>query len=207
MKTTHNLGPLTDSIPNPPMHPQIIQLHKDLLISSDSDSVDNDLTALSRKLENDLICSKMTRETNTDSSSIKMVDKATNTEPLSPDEILETEKGLSLLSFNKNLKIFVDTLSSDIVYGKPKLDKGSSPSIQIGLLSAQPSTNRGSQLEMKPPWTPHPPPYPTPNFTVPLNPSLQGSCHWYTKTHKPLILDTHHSPRNKLSPFVFFINL
>ena len=63
-----------------------------------------------------------------------MVDKATNTEPLiilSPDKVINFQDGLTSASFQKSLKIFIDTIGRDIVYCKPRLDRPSTPTTQL----------------------------------------------------------------------------
>ena len=77
-----------------------------------------------------------------------MEDKSTNTElliVLSPDEVIELKDGLTIATFTKNLQIFVNTLQSDIVFGKPKLSRPDSPNTQIGILNIPPSFHKGSQ--------------------------------------------------------------
>ena len=111
--------------------PAITDVHMDLTIS-DSDE-DIDLTA--KKLENNLLSSKMTRETNTTISCTEMIDKAVNTDPLiilSPDEVLQFQDGLTIASFTENLKIFVETINSDIMFCKPNLERPKTPTSQIG---------------------------------------------------------------------------
>ena len=88
---------------------------------------------MSKALDSKLLASKISRETNTVISSISTVDKSTNIEPLiilSPNEVLEFEDGLTLLSYDENIRIFVDTVSSDIVYCKPKMSKPGYPTTQ-----------------------------------------------------------------------------
>ena len=63
---------------------------------------------------------------------------------ISPDEILEIQEGLSLFTFNKTLKT------------SPKLERGSSPTTQIGFLKAQSSANRGNQTRGGTPTDPSP---------------------------------------------------
>ena len=66
---------------------------------------------------------------------------------LSPDEVIDLQDGLTLLSYDKNIRIFVDTVSSNIVYCKPKLNKPDNPSTQIGILNMIPAFNKGSQTK------------------------------------------------------------
>ena len=146
-------NPSTSSLPptgNPPSE-AITNLHMDLTLSdSDSDN-DIEITKTAKTLENQLLSSKMSRETNTEISSLLTVDKSTNTEPLiilSPDEVIDLQDGLTLLSYDKNIRIFVDTVSSNIVYCKPKLNKPDNPSTQIGILNMIPAFNKGSQTKI-----------------------------------------------------------
>ena len=120
------------------------------LTLSDSDEV---ISQMGKKVENQLLSNSMSRQTNTEISCLEMVDKATNTEPLiviSPDEILDLGNKLSLLTFDKNLKIFVDTLNSEYNFCKPKMSRCESPTTQIGLLAAQPAACKGSQTKSSP---------------------------------------------------------
>ena len=97
----------------------ITDVMQDLTVS---DSEDEEVAAMASKIESKLIGNTVSRQTNTDISNISTCDKSTNTEPLiviTPDEILELGEKLSLLTFDKSLKIFVDTLNSDIVFCKP----------------------------------------------------------------------------------------
>ena len=118
-----------------------------------SDSKEEDTTPMGKEVENQILTSSISRQTNTEISCLKMVDKATNTEPLiviSPDDILELGEKLSLLTFDKSLKIFVDTINSNYIYCKPRLSRSSTPTTQIGLLNAQPSACKGSQTKITP---------------------------------------------------------
>ena len=81
---------------------------------------------------------KILRQTNTEISCLKKVDSATNTEPLiviSPDEIIELVERLLLVTFDKYFKNFVDTLSGDMVFRKPRLSHGHIDWIINGLTS------------------------------------------------------------------------
>ena len=115
-----------------------------------SDSDEEVTSHMGRQIENQLLTTKMSRQTNTDISCTQMVDKSTNTEPLiviTPDEILDLGEKLSLLTFDKGLKIFVDTVNSQYKFLKPNLSRSTTPTTQIGLLKAQPSACRGSQTK------------------------------------------------------------
>ena len=150
-----------------------------------SDSEDEELSKMAKAVENQILVNSVSRQTNTDITCLEMVDKATNTEPLiviSPDEILDLGNKLSLLTFEKNLKIFVDTLNSEYIFCKPKLSRGPSPTTQIGLLSAQPAASRGSQ-------TKHLHGSPTPREAMTSN--MQNSC---TPTTSVAVSTTSHLP-------------
>ena len=56
----------------------ITNVHMDLTLS-DSENEDESLTKNIAKVENDLLCTRMSRETNTQISCLETVDKATNT--------------------------------------------------------------------------------------------------------------------------------
>ena len=74
---------------------------------SDSEE-DDELQKMADKLESKLIQSTVSRQVNTDISNVTTEEKSTQTEPLiviSPDEILELGEKLSLLTFDKGLKI------------------------------------------------------------------------------------------------------
>ena len=89
---------------NPPSE-IITDLHMDLTLSDSENEDDIEITNMSKAVKNKLLSSKISRETNRIISSISTVAKSTNTEPLiilSPDEVLEFEDGLTLLSFDKN---------------------------------------------------------------------------------------------------------
>ena len=125
----------------------ITNVHMDLTLS-DSENEDEPLTKTIVKVENDLLCIRMSRETNTQISCLEMVDKATNTEPLiilSPDEVVAFQDGLTIASFKESLNIFIETLNSDIIYCKPRLSRPSTPTTQIGLLNCQAGYSRGNQ--------------------------------------------------------------
>ena len=88
-------------------------------------------------------------ETNTDSIRVHTCDKATNTEPLivlSPHEMIKFQNGLTIAAFNESLKIFVETLNSDIVMSKPNLECSPEPTSQIGLLTVQPTSSEANQF-------------------------------------------------------------
>ena len=69
---------------------------------------------------------------------------------LTPNDVITFAYGLSIAKYDKNLVIFVDTENSEIVVMvKPVLSKPPEPTTHIGLLSIQPTTNKGSQT--KPP--------------------------------------------------------
>ena len=138
-------------VPNNAPSNAITDVIQDLTVS---DSEDEEVAAMASKIESKLIGNTVSRQTNTDISNISTCDKSTNTEPLiviTPDEILELGQKLSLLTFDKSLKIFVDTLNSDIVFCKPDLARKASPTTQISLLTAQPTVNRSSQTNKNTP--------------------------------------------------------
>ena len=100
----------------------ITNVYMDLTLS-DSENEDESLTRNIAKVENDLLCTRMSRETNTQISCLEMVDEATNTEPLiilTPDEVVAFRDGLTIASFKESMNIFIETLNSDIMYCKPR---------------------------------------------------------------------------------------
>ena len=124
----------------------ITNVYIDLTLS-DSENEDESLKNIAR-VENDLLCTRMSRETNTQISCLEMVDKATNTEPLiilTPDEVVAFQDGLTVASFKESLNIFIETLNSDIIYCKPRLSRPATPTTQIGLLNCQAGYSRGNQ--------------------------------------------------------------
>ena len=132
-------------MPNAPSE-ALTRVIQDLTVSDSEE--DEELQKMADKLEGKLIQNTVSRQVNTDISNVSTEEKSTQTEPLiviSPDEVLELGEKLSLLTFDKGLKIFVDTLNSDIVFCKPNLARSKNPTTQIGLLAAQPTANRGSQ--------------------------------------------------------------
>ena len=78
-----------------------------------------------------------------------MIDKDTNTDPLiilTPDEVIKFRDGLTIASFDKCLKIFVDTVGSDNVFCNPSLERAT-PTTQIGLLNSLPGYSKSSQTK------------------------------------------------------------
>ena len=141
--------PSTSNIPMPNAPSETLtRVIQDLTVNDSED--DDELQKMADKLESKLIQNTVSRQVNTDISNVTTEEKSTQTEPLiviSPDEVLELGEKLSLLTFDKGLRIFVDTLNSDIVFYKPNLTRSKSPTTQIGLLAAQPTANRGSQTK------------------------------------------------------------
>ena len=108
------------------------EVRGDLVISSDSDN-DNDpeINIMAHHLERQLI-GHPTRnvQTNTESVRVHTCDKATNTEPLivlTPDELLNFQDGLTIASFTESVRIFIDTINSNIVMIKPRLETPPEP--------------------------------------------------------------------------------
>ena len=127
------------------------------------------------------------------------MDKRTNTEPLiilSTDEVLEFEDGLTLLSYNIYIRIFVDTVSSDIVYCKPKMSKPGSPSTQIGILNMLPAINKGNQTRKpvtaaKEAMNPH---------STTANETSRSSCTTVTKASAPVSTSAHNTTEGTSTP-------
>ena len=131
------------------------EVRGDLAISSDSDNdSDPEINIMAHHLERQLIGhSTRNVQTNTESVRVHTCEKATNTEPLivlSPDELLHFQDGLTIASFTESVKIFIDTINSNIVMSKPRLETPPDPSTQIGLLSVQPTSSKGNQFPVPP---------------------------------------------------------
>ena len=83
----------------------ITNVYMDLTLS-ESENEDETLTNGITKVENDLLCTRMSRETNTQIGCLQMVDKSTNSEPLiilSSDEVVAFQDGLTIASFKESL--------------------------------------------------------------------------------------------------------
>ena len=127
----------------------ITNVYMDLTVS-DSEEEPDIPPNKGKMLENDLLCSRMSRETNTTLSGLHTANKATNTDPLiilTPDEVTEFQDGLTIATFQKCLNIFIDTMNSDIVQSKARLSRPGTPSTQIGLLNCMAAFNKGTQAD------------------------------------------------------------
>ena len=131
------------------------EVRGDLAISSDSDN-DNDpeINIMVHHLERQLI-GHLTRnvQTNTEPVTVHTCDKATNTEPLivlTPNELLNFQDALTIASFTESARMFIDTINSNIVMSKHRLETPPEPSTQIGLLRVQPTSSKGNQYPVPP---------------------------------------------------------
>ena len=114
----------------------------DLALSNSEDDSDTNVRIMAH-LERQLL-QPPTRsiEVNTDSVRVHTADEAVNTELLiilSPDILTEFSDGLTIVSFNESLRIFVETLNSSIVMSKPS---------QIGLLKTQLTSSKANQSKL-----------------------------------------------------------
>ena len=92
----------------------------------------------------------MTRETKITITCLEMVDKVVNTDPLiilSPDEVLQFQDGLTIARFTESLKIFVETINSNIVFCKQNLEQPKTLASQIGPLSSLPGYSKTNQTK------------------------------------------------------------
>ena len=126
----------------------------DLAIRDPESEPDTSINVMVQHLNRQLL-GQHTRnvETNTDSVRVHTEDKATNTEPLivlSPDELIKFQDGLTIASVNDSLKIFIETLNSNIVMTKPNLETPPDPTSQIGLLNVQPTSSKANQFPVPP---------------------------------------------------------
>ena len=128
-----------------------VDLTKDLALSSESETSITDCIMANHL--NKLLTDKPTRSigVNTDSSRVHTEDKSTQTDPLiilTPDEIVEFRDGLTIASFTNNIRVFVDTINSQILMSRPNLSTPPEPSTQVGLLRIQPSASKGIQTRL-----------------------------------------------------------
>ena len=126
----------------------------DLALCDSDQETDSDLNIMAHHV-NTLLLNQNPRnvERNTDSSRVHTCDKSTNSEPLivlTPDELIEYRHGLTIVSFNNSLKIFVETLNSTIVMSKPYLESPPEPTTEIGLLKVQPTSSKANQTTLPP---------------------------------------------------------